>query len=1144
MADEREVSIRISASNLTGPEFDKVRAALAQVRQTSESTSASAQKLQRDYASLQAASMKLADASGQVYTDMTRVRSLTQQFGGGTALRSAEEYAAAVTRVGGASKLTANEQTQVNRVITEAVTKYKALGQEAPAHLLALQRATTQASVSAGTLTTGTIALGTALGGIAGSVVTAGLQKLSSEFSRLLDVGLQVDKIEVAYTRLTSSVGQNGDAMLVAMRRGTSGLVENVNLMQAANKAILLGLPVTTSSMGELATAATSLGRAMGQDATKSLDDLIVALGRVSPMILDNLGLSVKVGDANEVYAASLGKTVEQLTEAEKKQAFYNAAMAAARAKVKELGPAQLTFTEQMSAAWTSVSNGVVSTISTINTAMGRRIDADLNDPRTPLGALLLMKRTIDGISDGAGDVEALFQQGRTAGGLSTSPKLALPGLAPSKDQAAALLDQQVKLAEAEKKAKDAYDKLFGIDAINAAKAYASTLGSVTNVTKLTTDKQKELYAAVEKALDVYRRLGLSAPANLKQIYDALNPLVGKMHEFAGLYSASLALPGLKSGAMLAAPNFATGLTRNDALPGMNVGAQLTPDLGFVINQFKAGGWQPEPTKTSTSAGGALKFGSQLSTTIMNAVTGGGNIGQALGSGIGQQIGQNLSADLSKSLSESKTAGTFAKGLGGMFAGALPVIGALAGPLIGKVVDIFTGGAKANNLRDQLKAKFGDAAGAGLQGAIDQMKNLPGLEEAYSRFMRAGSEKDVQRAFDDLTAKMQSAQQTLDKYGMSLDDLKSPQDRFAAATQNLSGELTTLKGLGFSNTQIAKGMAGSLNDLVRSALDAGGKIPAAFQPLLEQLIKSGGLADDVASKLLGIPEKAKTPWKEMQEIAEEFGIDLEKLGINFQQAKLVEGGEELARKWRVLVDNGADLVEVNAKMAEKANDFLRNALKWGLEVPPSMRPMLEKMLETGELTDENGRKLKDLGDVKWAADPAKQFDPLIEALNRLVDYFERDLPSSLDTLRREAGKGFKIPVEQTGGGSGGGGGQDSDGDGVPDSEDAVPFNPQYWANGGISEGRQIAVLSERGEREIVGSEQFMQNALSGAMQRMGFGSSSTFGQGGTGVIHLSVVMELGGRTLDARIKDVAQTAAARGELQIPARAVTVQVPRV
>ncbi len=147
--------------------------------------------------------------------------------------------------------------------------------------------------------------------------------------------------------------------MLGSMRGATSGLISDFDLMAAANKAILLGLPVTASSMGTLAQAATVLGRAMGRDAKTSIDDMTTALGRSSPMILDNLGLSVKVGEANEAYARSLGKSADALTEGEKKQAFYNAAMAAAQQKVADLGGVHLTFGDRVQQARVIVGNMV-----------------------------------------------------------------------------------------------------------------------------------------------------------------------------------------------------------------------------------------------------------------------------------------------------------------------------------------------------------------------------------------------------------------------------------------------------------------------------------------------------------------------------------------------------------------------------------------------------------------------------------------------------------------------------------------------------------------------------------------------------------------------------------------------------------------
>jgi hypothetical protein len=192
-----------------------------------------------------------------------------------------------------------------------------------------------------------------ALGEIAGQAIT----RLAANVTGLLIEGARMSELERSFTRLTGSVGEMDSAMLKAARQGTRGLVADMELMQAANKAILLGLPVTAKEMRTLASTAVTLGKAMGQDATKSLDDLITALGRSSPLILDNLGLTVKVGEANEAYAAKLGKTVSQLTDADKKTAFYNAALAAAKIKTDEIGGAASNAADRidrLGVAWTN----------------------------------------------------------------------------------------------------------------------------------------------------------------------------------------------------------------------------------------------------------------------------------------------------------------------------------------------------------------------------------------------------------------------------------------------------------------------------------------------------------------------------------------------------------------------------------------------------------------------------------------------------------------------------------------------------------------------------------------------------------------------------------------------------------------------
>jgi len=303
--------------------------------------------------------LKKAEVELQTFERATKstnrdLKRLMEEFSGQKVVVEAARMSEAVTRIGGASKLTEGEQRRVNASVTEAIAKYRALGQEAPAHLVKLQAETAKverASISAGS-SIARMAASFTVAGLAESAIRGMANGLGDFVSR----GGEVSGMRNAFDKLSGGVDA-ANIRIGAIRKSTLGLVDDFSAMQASNKATLLGLGLGAEQMGELAKTASILGRAMGQDATKSLDDLITALGRSSPMILDNLGLTVKVGEANDRYAASLGRTADSLSDAEKKQAFMNAAMDAAKDKVDTLGALTLTASDRLSQMRTSVKN-------------------------------------------------------------------------------------------------------------------------------------------------------------------------------------------------------------------------------------------------------------------------------------------------------------------------------------------------------------------------------------------------------------------------------------------------------------------------------------------------------------------------------------------------------------------------------------------------------------------------------------------------------------------------------------------------------------------------------------------------------------------------------------------------------------------
>jgi len=154
----------------------------------------------------------------------------------------------------------------------------------------------------------------------------------------------QVESMSRAFNSLAGTT-ENSQEALEKLKIATNDTMSEFDLFQQANNAMVLGVSKNSDEMAEMFDIAQRLGRALGRDTASSVESLVTGIGRQSRLMLDNIGIIVKADKAYESYAKKLGINVEQLTDAEKKQAFLNATMESARAKVKTLGDE--TFTSQ-----------------------------------------------------------------------------------------------------------------------------------------------------------------------------------------------------------------------------------------------------------------------------------------------------------------------------------------------------------------------------------------------------------------------------------------------------------------------------------------------------------------------------------------------------------------------------------------------------------------------------------------------------------------------------------------------------------------------------------------------------------------------------------------------------------------------------
>ena len=84
----------------------------------------------------------LAEMKLQLETTKASMERMTKAFDGSKLIADGNALVAVVEGLGGASKLTEAEQRRVNATLQESLAKYKVLGREAPASMLALEKAT------------------------------------------------------------------------------------------------------------------------------------------------------------------------------------------------------------------------------------------------------------------------------------------------------------------------------------------------------------------------------------------------------------------------------------------------------------------------------------------------------------------------------------------------------------------------------------------------------------------------------------------------------------------------------------------------------------------------------------------------------------------------------------------------------------------------------------------------------------------------------------------------------------------------------------------------------------------------------------------------------------------------------------------
>lgn len=223
-------------------------------------------------------------------------------------------------------------------------------------------------SLSTGNATSNMNQLSASISGLAGSgnIFTAIAESVITVASSLNDLaysGAQLDRLENGANSLGKEYGMTSNEIINAVDKITQGTLSQSSILQQANQAMLLGVAHSEEELTTLAAIAADRGRKMGISMEKAFSSIVLGVGRLSPLILDNLGIILDADVTYAKYAKTIGKTADSLTDMEKRQALLS--------RLQEEMESMTAVPEDDKTAWEKLG----ASISDVTAALGKFIN-------------------------------------------------------------------------------------------------------------------------------------------------------------------------------------------------------------------------------------------------------------------------------------------------------------------------------------------------------------------------------------------------------------------------------------------------------------------------------------------------------------------------------------------------------------------------------------------------------------------------------------------------------------------------------------------------------------------------------------------------------------------------------------------------
>lgn len=150
--------------------------------------------------------------------------------------------------------------------------------------------------------------------------------------------GAQINRLKEASNAMAMSMSADMDTIVMAIQQASLGTVSQMDAMAAASRAMQLGLGADADQLANLMEVAALKGRTMGLSTTQAFNDIVTGVGRMSPLILDNLGIVMDSNATFEEYAEQIGKSAKELSSMEKRQALLSKVLEEGNKQLEDVG--------------------------------------------------------------------------------------------------------------------------------------------------------------------------------------------------------------------------------------------------------------------------------------------------------------------------------------------------------------------------------------------------------------------------------------------------------------------------------------------------------------------------------------------------------------------------------------------------------------------------------------------------------------------------------------------------------------------------------------------------------------------------------------------------------------------------------------